>query len=339
MVFTQLDFPSPGASHNQELYFNLRTYVMKKRRQHYVWRHYLRAWSNNDQIWCHRDGKTFLSNLMGVAQKRDFYKISELTENDIIIINKTAIEITKNEMLREANKGWINAFQMLFTIKNQLFASGVKHQDVDALFDELAINIEEELHSAIEVGAIKHIEKILERDTSLFHNEDEYMSFSHFICVQYLRTNRIKENAIKNTESLFPGMTERTFGVFRHIYATNMAWSTFARREEFKPALLINNTDTNFITGDQPVINTYAASVGWSMPVAEVEFYYPFSPKIALIISSKEQYKIGDIFEQDAEQVHMFNTAIAKSAHSQIYAQSRGDLIPYINEISSHEHT
>lgn len=91
---------------------------MKKRRQHYVWRHYLRSWSSNDKIWCHHDGKTFLSNLMGVAQKRDFYKISELTESDILIINKTAIEITKNKMLKEANAGWLNAFQMLFTIKN-----------------------------------------------------------------------------------------------------------------------------------------------------------------------------------------------------------------------------
>lgn len=271
---------------------------------------------------------------MGVAQKRDFYKISELTESDILIINKTAIEITKNKMLKEANAGWINAFQKLFTIKKQLSASEINRPSLDELFDELAINIEEDLHSAIEAGAIKHIDKILRQDTSLFRNEEEYMNFSHFICVQYLRTNRIKENAIKNTNSLFPGMIERTFGVFRHIYATNMAWSTFARREEFKPALLINNTETNFIAGDQPIINTYAASAGWSTPVTEVEFYYPFSPKIAMIISSKEQYKSGDTFEQNAEQVHMFNTAIAKSAHSQIYAQSCSDLTPYTHEMS-----
>lgn len=276
---------------------------------------------------------------MGVAQKRDFYKISELTANDILIINKTAIEITKNKMLKEANAGWINAFQMLFTIKKQLFASGIKHPDLDKLFDELAINIEEDLHSAIESGAIKHIDKILGQDTSLFSNEDEYMSFSHFICVQYLRTNKIKENVAKNTESFYPGMTERTFGVFRHIYATNMAWSTFARREEFKPSLLINNSEINFIAGDQPIINTYAASVSYSEPVTEVEFYYPFSPKIAVIISSKEQYRNGFIFEQDAEQVHVFNTAIAKSAHSQIYAQSKSDLTPYIHELSTHEQT
>ncbi|MGG5243082.1 DUF4238 domain-containing protein [Pseudomonas lurida] len=311
----------------------------EKRRQHYVWRHYLRPWSNKDQIWCHRDGKTFLSNLMGVAQKRDFYKVSELTEEDIIFINKTAIEFTKNEMLRESNKGWIDTFQMLFTIRNQLSASGIEHPGADAIFDELAINMEEDLHSAIEAGAIKHIEKILELDTSLFSSEEEYMSFSHFICVQYLRTNRIKENAINNTEGLYPGVLERTFGVLRHIYATNMAWSTFARREEFRPVLLVNNTETNFIAGDQPIINTYAANVGWSVQVEEVEFYYPFSPKVAVIISSKEQYGNGYIFEQNAEQVHMFNTAIARSAHSQIYAQSRSDLVPYIDEMSFHEQT
>lgn len=272
---------------------------------------------------------------MGVAQERDFYKLSELTEQDVLIIKKTAIEFTKNEMLKKANAQWIEAFQMLFKVKKELLAAGVKGQEVEALIENLSINMEEELHSKIENDAIKHIDKILSKDISLFDSDNEYMEFSHFLSVQYLRTNKIKDNVMKNTESLYPGMTERTFGVFRHIYATNIAWSTFARREKFKPSFLINDTEVNFITGDQPVINTYAAEVNYSQSVDKVEFFYPFSPAIAVIISEKDQYKNGSVFEQTVEQVHAFNVAIAKSAHSQIYAKSEADLSSYVHEMNN----
>ncbi len=56
---------------------------MKKRKQHYVWKHYLSAWAENGMIWCCRNDKIFNSNLTGVGQERDFYQLKPLSEKDL----------------------------------------------------------------------------------------------------------------------------------------------------------------------------------------------------------------------------------------------------------------
>ena len=84
---------------------------MKKRHHHYVWRNYLRAWAADDAIWCFREGKVFKTNLMGVGQKRDFYKLKELTEADILFIKKVAIEPSKGKF-RELNDGWLELVKL-----------------------------------------------------------------------------------------------------------------------------------------------------------------------------------------------------------------------------------
>jgi len=107
----------------------------------------------------------------------------------------------------------------------------------------------------------------------------------------------------------------------RHIYATNMGFVLFSDSSKFRMVLIKNNSATPFITGDQPVINTFAAAGGNEI-VSEVEFYYPVSPKLGILISDKIEYRSIneiDIMEEDA---HVFNIAMLKSSHEQIYADS-----------------
>jgi hypothetical protein len=58
----------------------------RKRRQHHVWQHYLKSWTTDGRIWCLRDGNIFQTNTTKVAVERDFYKIPELTPEDIALI-------------------------------------------------------------------------------------------------------------------------------------------------------------------------------------------------------------------------------------------------------------
>jgi len=88
-----------------------------KKRQHYVWRHYLKQWTINEKIFCHREGVIFGSGLMGVGQSRYFYKLNELSKQDIHIIYKVAIEPTYNH-LQKINKNWVFLFNYVFEIKN-----------------------------------------------------------------------------------------------------------------------------------------------------------------------------------------------------------------------------
>ncbi len=55
--------------------------LQKKKKQHFVWRKYLKGWSENDSIYCLMDGRIFKPGLMGVGQERYFYKLKELRQH------------------------------------------------------------------------------------------------------------------------------------------------------------------------------------------------------------------------------------------------------------------
>ena len=61
-------------------------------------------------ISCYRSGKYFKSNLNNVALERDFYRVSELTEDDIARIRRTIIDPMKNPFLRRVSLEWIKLF-------------------------------------------------------------------------------------------------------------------------------------------------------------------------------------------------------------------------------------
>ena len=136
---------------------------MRKRKHHYVWRNYLRAWSKKDIIWCLREGKVFNTNLMNIGQIKDFYKLKELSAKDIDFIYKVAIK-SSNSYLQELNKGWITSFNLVFDLKKAIENSGINDEKINKKLDEAIFNLEEDLHSEIEGGAIKYIDSILNED-------------------------------------------------------------------------------------------------------------------------------------------------------------------------------
>jgi len=61
-----------------------------KKRQHYVWKHYLKEWAaQKEQPFCLRGDKIFPANVDNIAVERFFYKREELTKPDIVIISES----------------------------------------------------------------------------------------------------------------------------------------------------------------------------------------------------------------------------------------------------------
>ena len=65
---------------------------MDKILHHYVPCFYLRAWAHNDQIWCLRDGKSFLANVKKVGAEKYFYELSDLTKEDVRLLQEFVID-------------------------------------------------------------------------------------------------------------------------------------------------------------------------------------------------------------------------------------------------------
>lgn len=295
---------------------------MKKRRHHYVWRNYLKPWSTNKKIWCYREGKLFNPNIMGVGQKRDFYKVNELTDQDIYIIQKYFIDPTCQHLQR-TNARWVELFSWVHNVK-----SGLLDNDIN---NEAIYNFEEDLHGVIEKNSIKYLNSILASDLSFFQTKKGCIGFSHFISVQLMRTNKVKSgvmhcmNTMKNRN---PGFRiERIWNVVSHILATNMAWSIYAStvsEEPFRIVLLQNESSKEFITGDQPVVNIYNEK-NFETP-KDTELYYPVSPKLAILITKNKFYKNHVEIKLSAGQVKYYNRVIIQNSKNQVYASIKKTL-------------
>lgn len=258
---------------------------------------------------------------MGLANERDFYRLQELTQNEINFIEKVAIE-NSPEILKQINMNFLNGFTEIYKLRNELEKKGLNDEEIDKKVDEQINNLEEDYHSRIEGISVKYIEQILQRDISFFETEDGRPEFLYYLCNQYMRTKKMKQNVIQSTSYQTKINVDKMWNVLRHIYAINVGFN-LNRQDEYRLILLNNITSLPFITGDQPVINTFAVSKNISDPVDNLELYYPVSPTIGLLITRSEEYKDKtqvDII--DVNKIDQYNSYILEESHEQIYSNS-----------------
>jgi len=309
---------------------------MKKRGHHYVWKYYLSAWGNDEKIWCHREGKTFNSSTDGIGKKRDFYKLKELSIQDTKIIKKYFIDTTYPH-LQKMNEKWIEIFSYIHNLKNELEKQSISGQQLDNFIDAAIYNFEEDLHGKIEEKAIKYLDSIKKEDVSFFQNNKGCISFSHYLAVQFLRTEKVKLDIIHSMETMDKRdpdfKIEKIWNVVSHILATNMAWSIFestVTEKPYKIILLKNNNANEFITGDQPVVNIYKENN--NLAVKETELYYPVSPKLGVLITKNKAYKAIAFLELSVGQVKYYNRLIIQNSRNQIYASTKRTIVEAIGE-------
>lgn len=87
-----------------------------KKSQHYVWRNYLRAWANNEQIWTflRKQNKVISTNLQNVAQSNYYYKLNDISDFEERILKEF---IQKSP---ESVQAWQHDFLSMFTIHIKL---------------------------------------------------------------------------------------------------------------------------------------------------------------------------------------------------------------------------
>ncbi len=304
-----------------------------KVRHHYVWRNYLRPWSDDDYIWCARENKIFRSNLMNIGQIKYFYKLKDLSSEEVTFLNRF-IEHASPSHLQVINKRLLESFAMVFKLKNTFEATGAKNKKTSELIEKAICNFGEDLHGGIEAGSIKYLNSLLAGDTSFYEIDEGRMNFLHYLCIQYMRTNKIREGVVKLVGTSADGVGfENTWGILSHVFSNNMAWHLHAKGESLKLLLLKNNTPTEFLAGDQPVVNTHASGMEGADIHEHLEFYYPISPAMAILITEEniEKSNAVKIRHLSCAEVKNYNQQIIEQSHSQIYASSEKILQKYIN--------
>ncbi len=92
-----------------------------------------------------------------------------------------------------------------------------------------------------------------------------------------------------------------------------------------KPCVIEAPDGMEFITGDQPIINTYAGqdTNAWA---ERDEYFYPVSPRRALILSENIDSHALHGSQVSPLRAHVLNDMMANAAHEQRFASRRESL-------------
>ena len=231
--------------------------VKKKRRQHYVWRHYLEGWTRKGKLWCRQAGRVFPASVQNVAHERDFYRLREMTEWDLEIVRRLLIEPLPSAA-REIAEGWIPYFTEFFRLKRLHEASGRPRPDVAALLEATIHNLEEDLHAHLEREAKPFLAALRAADQSLVLEDKLSTSNVWFIAAQYFRTPRMMKRVVTVLQRIPRFNAEASLGLIRTISTTNVGAALWMRRAGLRMTFLHASEGRALITGDQPIVNTRA---------------------------------------------------------------------------------
>ena len=298
---------------------------MNTRKQHFVWRKYLKSWSTNEQLYCLMTNRIFKTNLHGIANIRDFYSFKPLEAKDFELIKNMFI-INNSPELKKINEKWLEIFQLTNLVQKINNCCGSIKEINDAL-----INFGEKIHTKIESDSLKYLNQLLSGNTDFYNQDEDYFNFNFFISAQFVRTNRNKQIILQKMRKNDDIDFENIWNVCNYIIATNMAFGLHSYKNKFKILKIINNTDVSFITGDQPVINTYAAMNLEQELINDIELYYPITPKMSILITQNDKYRTTKVIECDANIVNQFNSYIKYYSFEQLYANNSKDLECYIS--------
>lgn len=312
--------------------------------QHYVWRSYLAAWtktnSSDGQIVCLRDKKPFPVSLMKIAKENCFYGVKELSQQERNLIYEMTVR-NKTGVQRDINESWLNLYCAPFDFVDKLTALGcpvLGHTDRIEVVKEQEFrnwNIEyiEKIHAQIETTGMPYITSLRQNSLDFWKDEAERDKFSFFLCNQYFRTKKIRDNIIAAFE-----MGKRQFGYFTDIRPENMwiplslifASTVGAHIAHNYSAVLLQADNTCFIVGDQPVINTHSTFDMMTTPT-DVELFYPVTPHSALLLTTDPKYASGQILKISDDEVHKYNALEQRSAKEMIFAKENVHLDAFVS--------
>lgn len=296
----------------------------KKRKHHFVWEHYLKAWGVNGKVWCQRGETRFPASTENLAHRRDFYRLKEMSARDFEVVELLISRM--GEHLQELARGWLPHFRIFHEIKRAYEASGQSNRELEDELDRSINDLEEDLYASVEDKAVPLLAALRERDGSVLKDDEQSVYFAWFIAMQYMRTPRIMRSASKIKE--IPGFNaEASWGLLRTILATTLGWSLYAQRQATRLTFLEVPRGVELLTGDQPIVNTRAGRSHGDMPPEDLELYYPLTPTLAVLMAFDQGSFASERREMTVEGVGNYNRMIAAMADEQIYARSENALL------------
>lgn len=294
--------------------------MQNTRRQHYVWQHYLAAWTSDGKLWClGREDKRFRTGTANVANRRDFYRLSEMTPEDLEIFR--AFLRQGDPKVQRLNESWASVFSEVFERRREEMATGPLSPEREKEYETEINNVEEKLLGSTEGRCVRLLNALRAGDVSFLAPSvgvEELQFFGYYLGLQYFRTPRIVEPQAAAFRRILG--RDVPLAPFRHMFATNIGWAFAERRTAHSVRLLEAHASAEFITGDQPIYNERSMD-GFDAHAMRLEMFYPVSPRFALHVSFDTPAPEDCQKLLLPEEVARHNDFIASISHEQVFAK------------------
>ena len=303
----------------------------KKRKHHYVFQAYLKKWVNsNEKLWCLREGKVFEVKTNNIAFEKDFYRVHRLSCKEIEFIK---LFFSKYSLAFQKGVDDFIKLSKLISDDYRIIIVGLNSKQMIGLVENNKIldiarnNMTEDVLAEFEGEAVVWLNSLCDNNISFIYNIEEREKFINFICMQYYRTLRIRNNALlvlKEAETCFVSDQFPEGSLKSENLIFPMLWLISARCADAllkSPiTIIVNKTATGFITSDQPVVNLMADYKDLKSEVSDLIFYYPISPNIAVLVNDHSG-KTRIELKTDKE-VEKYNDAIKSASNKMIFSNS-----------------
>ena len=147
-----------------------------KTKHHHVWAHYLKQWSlNNRDVWHTTKGNNIaLNSVKGLAQRKHFYKISRLLQQDVIFIKRFISSFSAE--LQEIHESFLNSC-IGWSLAKQSSDHSMFPSELNDPIEKFENNILEDMHTGIENGVRPIFDKLTQGDISILNNNENMIKF------------------------------------------------------------------------------------------------------------------------------------------------------------------
>lgn len=301
--------------------------IVKK--QHYIWRNYLRSWANKESIWAYlfKSKKIIQTNLMNVAQERYFYHLKDFTIKEEKCL-KQFIVLTSPKITKSLNLDFLHMYTSTSKLKATLDKTpNIDKEKYNEEIRKLEIGLMEQGHGTIENLGHKLIKCRSLDDLKTLDNKEDIFAAIMFICFQYFRTKNMRNSILNGfIGTPYEELTNKAWNIIAHVMATNLA-KNISLDPKLRFIFHENNTSKHFVVGDQPVFNILKNKLDKDGNVAELELYYPITPKHALTIHFRSNQNDKYVKNQiDDDLVNTYNQKVIENSDFYLFADSEEQL-------------
>ena len=245
-----------------------------------------------------RNGRVFPTNPINIMKQRDFYKLIPFTNEDTQCFEYWLNNICEPE-IRGVNGRTFEIFKQIANA-NEIIQDmqNVTEEDKE-LARRTVIELEENLHTGIEAGAIPVMDALRQKDVRILDDDESARVFFRFIAHQHFRTKVRRERMGELLSTLDQNFDfSRLRHVFCHCFADNMGGSLYVDRKKMD-IVYLKDRNNRLITGDQPTANLAQKD---DMDHDDVAIYYPLCPNLAVMVTYNNlQHRSIDVSNEIVE--------------------------------------